>query len=64
MARFDIYVAHHHIDTVHADADLSALSVRTSLIQHDGYPSTISVYKAEGARFSDCARASHPEELK
>lgn len=65
-ARFDVYVTHHHIDNVWADADLSAQSVRKSLIEHDGYPSTISVYKnAVGrARFTDCARASHPEELK
>lgn len=64
-AKLDVYIGSRHVNTVYVDDDLPAKDVRKSLINHDGLPSTISVYKYHPTRYAYCdvARASHPEEL-
>lgn len=63
--RFEVYIGSLLIDHVYFEADMSAKEVRRSLIDHDGKPENISVYKNNERRtaFEDAARASHPEEL-
>jgi hypothetical protein len=63
--RFEVYIGKRHIDTVHADEDIRAADLRRSLINHDGLPSTISVYRCNdrNTAFDDVARFSHPDEL-
>lgn len=65
MSKFDVYIGPRHIDTVFFDARMSAKEVRRALIDHDGLPSTISVFKNHPTKpaFTDVARASHPEEI-
>ena len=47
MIAFDVYLKGKHIDTVFYDADMSALDVRRSLIDHDGYNECIIVYRCK-----------------
>lgn len=65
QAKFEVYIGANHVDTVFFDADTSAREVRRAMVNHDGLPNTISVYKRHPTKpaFTDVARASHPEEL-
>lgn len=60
---YDVYIGALLIDTVFFDYS-GAREARKALIDHDGLPSTISVYQRAVGRhaYSDCARASKPEE--
>ncbi len=63
--RFDVYIGPRRINEVYFDEDMTAAEVRRSLINHDGLPSTISVYRNNErcTAYDSVARASHPEEL-
>ena len=46
FGEFHVVTESRNIDTVFFDADCDKEYVRTSLIDHDGYPSNILVYRA------------------
>lgn len=62
--KFEVYIGSRKIDIIWSDGDLMAADVRRSLINHDGYPPTISVYRnnADQSAFDSVARVSHPDE--
>ena len=44
---FTVYLAGRFYDEVFFDSDMSDYEVKQSLINHDGYPPTIRVYKTK-----------------
>lgn len=62
--KFEVWRSDRCLDIVYADEDITAASMRESLIRHDRYPSDISVYRMNerGVAYDDCCRATHPEE--
>ncbi len=45
MNNWKVYLNGKHIDTVFYCVSMSADQVKTSLIEHDGYPQEIKIYK-------------------
>lgn len=62
---FDVYYGATLVNTVYYEPGFTARQVREALIRDHGYTATVSVYKRAIGRhaYSDCARATHPEEL-
>lgn len=65
MQKFQVYIGALHVSDVFYVAGTSAREVRHGLIDHDGMPNTVSVYRLHAGdhAFDDMARATHPEEL-
>lgn len=64
MRKFDVRIGSKLVEQVFYLDDMTAKEVRKSLINHDGMPANISVYKnsKNGRAYEDVARVSHPEE--
>lgn len=64
MRRFEVYIGARCVDHVYFMASMTAREVRRSLIDHDGMPSSISVYRNNERKtaFDSVSRASKPEE--
>lgn len=65
MIAFDVRIGSQLIDIVYGVPSLTAREMRNDLINHDGYPGSISVYRNTANRraYDDIARVTHPEEL-
>ena len=64
MTAFEVFYGAVHVDTLYYNDDMSAREVRRAEIDRGAFTERASVYKRAKDRhaFSDCARASHPEE--
>lgn len=62
--KFEVYIRDRRVNIVFWSDGVSAREVRRALIDHDGMPASISVYRLHQQRYAydDCARVSHPEE--
>ena len=65
QAKFDVRIGPTLLTIVYGDADLTAADMRRSLLNHDGLPARISVYRwsLDGRyAYDSVSRASKPEE--
>lgn len=65
MQRYDVFIGDRLVEQVYHVAGTPAKDVRRGLIDHDGMPDNISVYRMAESRFAydSVARATHPEEI-
>lgn len=62
--KYDVYIGDRLVEQVYRDDAATAAEVRRELIEHDGMPHVISVYRCALGRYAydSMSRYTHPEE--